>query len=184
MVKPHRFRALTPLGRAYEMAQHAHSGQYRKDETPYILHIKEVIEILQKEFKINDENLLTVAALHDVVEDSKEYSLEDIKREFGETIAHGVDLMTDRKDIPYDVFIKRIHDCQNPPNLIALKLADRLHSLRTMKHLTPQRIKRNCDETRQYLLSYAKEFSPKLEKEMTELIIELENAIRSFETVQ
>lgn len=177
MIKSVRFRASTPLGRAYEMAQDAHSGQYRKDATPYILHIKEVLEILQNEFKIVDESLLVIAALHDVIEDSDKYSLDDIKREFGETIAHGVDLMTDRKEGHYDRFMKRIHDCQDPPNLIALKLADRLHSLRTMQYLTPEKIKRNCQETRDYILPYAKQQNLQLYKEMVERIEKLEKRL-------
>lgn len=130
------------LKRAYEIAERAHRGQVRTDGSPYITHPKAVMEILCNEWGIfRDMNILIGGALHDSVEDT-EIKLEYIQAEFGSDVAELVEGVTQLRSERSDPLSKQIADHETirkgvrnnfiKPRITILKLADRLHNMRTI----------------------------------------------------
>lgn len=169
------YEEITYYPLAYLIAQDAHKDQLRDEGAPYITHIDGVIEILKNELQIESDLILSVAALHDVLEDSKKYPYELLKHTFGITLADAVLLLTHDKTIDVGLYLTSIDQREDIPWLMKIKLADRLHNLRSLQKITDQaKIKNKCRETRKYYLSFAKKHSPYLFAEIQKYLEKLE----------
>lgn len=135
---------MAKIERAYEVAKKAHEGQLRKSGEPFIVHPVAVATILA-DLGMDTETLVA-ALLHDVVEDTP-VTLEELRAEFGDETALLVDGMTKLGNLPFSS-----HEEQQAENIrkmlvamaedirvIIIKLADRLHNMRTLDHMAPQK---------------------------------------------
>lgn len=125
--------------KAFEFANEAHKGVRRRSGEPYIIHPISVAKIVVTEIGLGYKSIVT-ALLHDVVEDT-EYTLEDIKRLFGEKIASLVDGLTkikaamdttDGNTLQAENFKRIILTLNDDVRVVLIKLADRLHNIRTI----------------------------------------------------
>lgn len=159
---------------AMDIAIKAHEGQSRDEGTPYIDHINGVINILKEEFDIQSDTVLSVAAMHDVLEDSPMYSYEDLQLKFGDLIANAVLLLTKNDNQDFGSYMFNIKNALDMSWLIYVKFADRIHNLRCLKFTNrPDKIKRKCEETRRYILCYAAEY-PEINKIILNELAKLE----------
>jgi len=137
---------------AYEFGALAHQGQTRKSGEDYIWHPVAVAEILA-EIQLDKESLIS-AILHDVVEDTP-YSKEDIAERFGDNVAEIVDGVTKLGKLEFDNpqeaqaenFRKMILAMARDIRVILIKLADRLHNMRTLGVMRPDKQRRIAHET-------------------------------------
>ena len=140
------------IGRAYDVAAKMHEGQLRKSGEPYLIHPIAVVKILAELGM--DEDTLVAGLLHDVVEDT-EYTKEQLVEEFGDEVALLVDGVTKIGSLAYEnkeerqaetlrkMFLAMSKDIR----VLIIKLADRLHNLRTINYMTANKIKEKCSET-------------------------------------
>lgn len=140
------------LEKAYHYAYRAHGNQQRANGEPYIIHPVATAEILT-ELEV-DEDTLVAALLHDTVEDTVK-SVEDIEHDFGEEVAVLVNGVTKLGKIPYSskeetqaenyrkMFLAMAKDIR----VVLIKLADRLHNMRTISHLSPEKQIEKARET-------------------------------------
>jgi len=127
------------IRKAFEIAVDAHKDQRRKTKEPYIYHPIAVAKIVANEIGLGGTSIVC-ALLHDVVEDSDDYRLEDIERLFGETIARIVNGLTKisslKKDqdasIQAENYRKMLLTLNDDVRVILIKIADRLHNMQTM----------------------------------------------------
>ena len=137
---------------AYEFAKKAHEGQKRATGEPYIVHPVAVMEILI-EIEV-DEDTLVASLLHDVVEDT-EVSLDEIRERYGEDVATLVDAVTklsrilysSKEEVQAENFRKMFLAMAKDIRVVLIKLADRLHNMRTMKHKEPEKQLEKATET-------------------------------------
>jgi hypothetical protein len=143
---------LEAFERAYQYSARAHEGQFRKGGAPYITHPLAVAEILAG-WHLDAQTLIS-ALLHDVVEDTGITS-EDIAREFGKPVAILVDGVTkldkirfeDKAEAQAENFRKMLLAMARDVRVILIKLADRLHNMRTLDAMQPEKIHRIAQET-------------------------------------
>ena len=129
---------------AYLFAKGAHEGQFRKSGEPFIMHPVEVAIILS-DLRM-DSDTLRAAVLHDTVEDT-EYTLEDVRQKFGDTVAELVDGVTKINSLEIESLShaqvnnlrKMLMAMSNDIRVIVIKLADRLHNMRTLMALREDR---------------------------------------------
>lgn len=140
------------IKKAYSLAREAHSGQKRRSGEPYIMHPVAVAKIL---FKLGmDNDCIVGALLHDVVEDT-EYSIDFIKKEFGDDVALLVDGVTKLGQIPLSTReevqaenIRKMFIAMNEDiRVIIIKLCDRLHNMRTLDHMPEYKQREKSLET-------------------------------------
>ncbi|MDG3016646.1 RelA/SpoT family protein [Speluncibacter jeojiensis] len=141
---------LAQLQRAYDVAEQRHSGQFRKSGDPYITHPLAVANILAELGM--DTTTLIAALLHDTVEDTG-YSLEELSGEFGDEVAHLVDGVTKLDKVALgsaaeaETIRKMIIAMARDPRVLVIKVADRLHNMRTMRFLPPEKQAKKAKET-------------------------------------
>ncbi len=138
------------LQRAYDVAEERHRDQTRKSGDPYITHPLAVATILAD---LGMDTITLVAALlHDTVEDTG-YSLEALEKDFGAEVAHLVDGVTKLDKVALgnaaeaETIRKMIIAMARDPRVLVIKVADRLHNMRTMRFLPPEKQARKARET-------------------------------------
>ena len=136
---------------AYEFAKIAHEGQKRNTGEPYIMHPVAVAAIAAEELEL-DANTVIASFLHDVVEDTP-YTIEDIRARFGEDVAFIVDAVTKRKKRNYehtkqvDNYRQILESVHYDIRALLVKLSDRLHNMRTLDSMRPDKQMKIAGET-------------------------------------
>ncbi|WP_407652523.1 RelA/SpoT family protein [Amycolatopsis cynarae] len=149
---------LSLLQRAYDVAEELHREQRRKSGDPYITHPLAVATILAE---LGMDTITLVAALlHDTVEDTG-YSVEQLTADFGEKVAQLVDGVTKLDKVKLgtaaeaETIRKMVIAMARDPRVLVIKLADRLHNMRTMRFLPPEKQARKARETLEVLAPLA-----------------------------
>jgi GTP diphosphokinase / guanosine-3',5'-bis(diphosphate) 3'-diphosphatase len=140
------------IRRAWEFCVQHHSGQLRASGEPYVLHPLEVAQVLA-EMKL-DSTAIAAGLLHDAVEDTP-VTTEDISEQFGEQVAHIVEGVTkidkiqfaNREDRQAENVRKMLLAMVSDVRVVLIKMADRLHNMRTLQHLPPDRQESIARET-------------------------------------
>ncbi|MGX4693303.1 RelA/SpoT family protein [Streptomyces sp. JNUCC 63] len=141
---------LRQIERAYQVAERWHRGQKRKSGDPYITHPLAVTTILAELGM--DPATLMAGLLHDTVEDT-EYGLDQLRRDFGDTVALLVDGVTKLDKVKFgeaaqaETVRKMVVAMAKDPRVLVIKLADRLHNMRTMRYLKREKQERKARET-------------------------------------
>lgn len=140
------------IAKAFDVASKMHAGQLRKSGEPYIIHPMAVAKILADLGM--DEATVAAGLLHDVVEDT-DYSKEQLAKDFGEEIALLVDgvtklssIVADSKEIRQAESMRKMFLAMSKDiRVLIIKLADRLHNLRTINYMSDKKIHDKCQET-------------------------------------
>ena len=138
---------------AFDVAVDAHKNQRRKSGEPYVFHPISVAKIVADEIGL-DSTSIASALLHDVIEDSN-YTIEDIKKTFGKTISkivYGLTKISNLKKDSYDSiqaenFRKMLLTLNDDVRVIIIKIADRLHNMKTLNSLPKQKREKIASET-------------------------------------
>ena len=137
---------------AYEYAREHHGTQLRRDGTPYITHPLQVAQIVA-EMRLDSESIMA-ALLHDCIEDT-DSTYDDVAKRFGVTVADIVDGVTKLTRVQYSTMEeeqmenlrKMLFAMSKDIRVILIKIADRLHNMRTMEYQTPAKQKKKAFET-------------------------------------
>ncbi len=135
---------------AYQVAERWHRGQKRKSGDPYITHPLAVTTILAELGM--DPATLMAGLLHDTVEDT-EYGLDQLRRDFGDSVALLVDGVTKLDKVKFgeaaqaETVRKMVVAMAKDPRVLVIKLADRLHNMRTMRYLKREKQEKKARET-------------------------------------
>jgi GTP diphosphokinase / guanosine-3',5'-bis(diphosphate) 3'-diphosphatase len=147
------------IERAYHKAEVAHNGQFRKSGEPYFTHCVAVAHILA-EMKL-DAEAIAAALMHDLVEDT-DITLEELRDEFGDNVATIVDGVSKLKNLPLKVdankrgkaadkeleyFRKMLLAMGDDVRVVLVKLADRLHNMRTLGYMSADKQRQKAQET-------------------------------------
>src|SRR6201996_434668 len=138
--------------KAYEFSQKHHAGQTRASGEPYLVHPLEV-GIILADMRL-DTTAIAAGLLHDSVEDTS-VTIEEIQSEFGEQVAHIVEGVTkisridfaSREEAQAENVRKMVLAMVDDIRVVLIKLADRLHNMRTLQHLSPERQEKIARET-------------------------------------
>ncbi len=143
---------MAKLHEAFELAREAHREQKRKTGEPYILHPIAVATIAAEELMLS-ANPVMAAFLHDVVEDNKNYTIADIQERFGPDVAFLVRVVTKQKKDKYvesqqvDNYRQMLSSVEYDIRALLVKLADRLHNMRTLSSMRPDKQMKIAGET-------------------------------------
>jgi GTP diphosphokinase / guanosine-3',5'-bis(diphosphate) 3'-diphosphatase len=151
------------IRRAFDFGFNAHKHDIRASGEPFFDHPYEVAKIVATEIPLDDISVAS-ALMHDVAEDT-EYEIKDIREEFGDTIASIVDGATKITDIfnSHDVtqaenYRKMLLSMVSDVRVMLVKFADRLHNMRTLEYLPPEKQKRMARETLDIYAPFAHRF--------------------------
>ncbi len=141
------------IERAFRFAKEAHNGVRRRSSEPYILHPIAVAKIASQEIGLGSTSICS-ALLHDVVEDT-EYTVEDIEQHFGKKIAQIVEGLTkisggifgDKASAQAENFRKLLLTMSEDIRVVLIKMADRLHNMRTLGSMAPNKQYKIAGET-------------------------------------
>ncbi|MGW3054344.1 RelA/SpoT family protein [Streptomyces goshikiensis] len=165
---------LSILRRAYVLAESSHRGQMRKSGEPYITHPLAVTLILAELGA--ETTTLTASLLHDTVEDT-EVTLDQVREEFGDEVCFIVDGVTKVEKIDYgaaaepETFRKMLVATGNDVRVMSIKLADRLHNMRTLGVMRPDKQARIAKVTRDVLIPLAERLGVQaLKTELEDLV--------------
>ncbi|MER7349124.1 HD domain-containing protein [Streptomyces aurantiacus] len=165
---------LEPLRRAYVLAESSHRGQTRKSGEPYITHPLAVTLILAQLGA--ETTTLTASLLHDTVEDT-DVTLDQVRAEFGDDVCYLVDGVTKLEKVDYgaaaepETFRKMLVATGNDVRVMAIKLADRLHNMRTLGVMRPEKQARIAKVTRDVLIPLAERLGVQaLKTELEDLV--------------
>src|SRR3954465_11185415 len=164
------------LVRAYRFSEQAHRGQVRNSGDPYVTHCGDVAKILA-DLQL-DSTTVASGLIHDVVEDTT-ITVAEVEREFGKDIAGIVDGLTKIAKLPsggsheerqVESYRKLLLSIAKDARVIIVKLADRLHNMRTLEWLPPEKCRRIAQETRDLYAPLAHRFGmAKLRWELEDL---------------
>jgi GTP pyrophosphokinase len=165
---------LTILRRAYLLAESSHRGQMRKSGEPYITHPLAVTLILAELGA--ETTTLTASLLHDTVEDT-EVTLGQVREQFGDEVCYLVDGVTKLEKVDYgaaaepETFRKMLVATGNDVRVMSIKLADRLHNMRTLGVMRPEKQARIAKVTRDVLIPLAERLGVQaLKTELEDLV--------------
>ncbi|PSM38135.1 bifunctional (p)ppGpp synthetase/guanosine-3',5'-bis(diphosphate) 3'-pyrophosphohydrolase [Streptomyces dioscori] len=165
---------LDPLRRAYVLAESSHRGQMRKSGEPYITHPLAVTLILAELGA--ETTTLTASLLHDTVEDT-EVTLDQVRAEFGEEVRYLVDGVTKLEKVDYgaaaepETFRKMLVATGSDVRVMSIKLADRLHNMRTLGVMRPEKQERIAKVTSDVLIPLAERLGVQaLKTELEDLV--------------
>jgi GTP pyrophosphokinase len=162
------------IRKAYEFSDKAHAGQYRESGDPFVEHCLNVAFILAEQHM--DSATIAAGLLHDAVEDA-DATIDQIKAEFGEEISQLVDGLTKMSELRFkslaeqqvEYFKKMLLSMAKDIRVIVIKLADRLHNMRTLAHLPEDKRRRIALETKEIYAPLAHRFG------MSKVKLELED---------
>lgn len=165
---------LEPLRRAYVLAESSHRGQMRKSGEPYITHPLAVTLILAELGA--ETTTLTASLLHDTVEDT-DVTLDQVRDQFGEEVRYLVDGVTKLEKVEYgaaaesETFRKMLVATGSDVRVMSIKLADRLHNMRTLGVMRPEKQARIAKVTRDVLIPLAERLGVQaLKTELEDLV--------------
>ena len=165
---------LAVLRRAYVLAESSHRGQFRKSGEPYITHPLAVTLILAELGA--ETTTLTASLLHDTVEDT-DVTLDQVREQFGDEVAYLVDGVTKLEKVDYgaaaepETFRKMLVATGNDVRVMSIKLADRLHNMRTLGVMRPEKQVRIAKVTRDVLIPLAERLGVQaLKTELEDLV--------------
>lgn len=142
---------MTKILAAFELAREAHAEQKRKSGEPYIIHPIAVATIVAEELKLG-ANPVIAAFLHDVVEDTA-YTIDDIRQRFGDDVAFLVNVVTKKSTDHYEIskqvdnYKQMLNSIHYDIRALLVKLADRLHNMRTLNSMRPDKQMKIAGET-------------------------------------
>lgn len=165
---------LLVLGKAYVLAEMSHRGQFRKSGEPYITHPLAVTLILAELGA--ETTTLTASLLHDTVEDT-DVTLDQVRAEFGDEVCYLVDGVTKLEKVDYgaaaepETFRKMLVATGNDVRVMSIKLADRLHNMRTLGVMRPEKQARIAKVTHDVLIPLAERLGVQaLKTELEDLV--------------
>jgi GTP pyrophosphokinase len=165
---------LSILSRAYVLAESSHRGQMRKSGEPYITHPLAVTLILAELGA--ETTTLTASLLHDTVEDT-DVTLDQVREQFGDEVCYLVDGVTKLEKVDYgaaaepETFRKMLVATGNDVRVMSIKLADRLHNMRTLGVMRPEKQVRIAKVTHDVLIPLAERLGVQaLKTELEDLV--------------
>jgi hypothetical protein len=159
--------ACSPLRRAYDIAAACHYGQLRRSGDPYITHPVEVALICQ-DLGMSPA-VLCAALLHDVIADTA-YTSSQLRRDFGSEIAGLVEEVTRLDRYPSAAEANDQAQAMSDPRALIIKLADRLHNMRTLRHIPPATQQRKSREALEFFAPLARDLGlSTVARELTDL---------------